>query len=496
MWPFGRRVRRAKHPEAAWSLSTPLISLSKSDRWTIGDACQGCQIWGSTGSGKSSGSLAWIIRSYLAKGFGGIFFTIKPSDREVYEGYCRATGRLDDLILFGPDHPARFNFIDAELRRTDRGAGHVENLVALFNTILEMSERNQGGSGHEGEVYWKRTNRQLMRNSLEILVQARGTVTVRDLYRLVISAPTCYEQLQSESWRSSSFCFQCLQEADARSIGARKDDLQLATDFYCVEWPQLSDKTRSIVLSTMTSMLDILNRGVVRELLSPDVTNVTPDMACDGKIFLIDMPLKLYGEVSQFVQVVWKYSFQRAMERRDISVNPRPVFMVVDESHLLASSSDQIFQTTARSSRTCVVYATQSISNYLAAFGGERSEAEVHSLLGNLQTQFFHQQADTRTNTYAAELIGRTKQYFMNSNTSWGPVNWMDVIIGGRTDAGSSAGMSEAYEFEVQPSAFTTLRQGGPPDWLVDAIVVQGGRRFHATGRPWLPVTIRQHLDR
>lgn len=69
-----------------------------------------------------------------------------------------------------------------------------------------------------------------------------------------------------------------------------------------------------------------------------------------------------------------------------------------DESHLLAVSSDQVFQTTARSSRTTVVYATQSLSNYLAAFGGEQSEAEVHSLLGNLQTQIFHQQVDTRTN--------------------------------------------------------------------------------------------------
>ena len=170
------------------------------------------------------------------------------------------------------------------------------------------------------------------------------------------------------------------------------------------------------------------------------------------------------------------------------------MFLVIDEAHLLATSSDQVFQTTARSSRTAVVYATQSISNYLAAFGGEKSEAEVHSLLGNLQTQVFHQQADIKTNNYAAELIGRTKQYFMNSNTSWGPVDWLDVVIGGRIDTGSSAGMSEAYEFEIQPSVFTSLRQGGPPEWLVDAIVVRGGKRFQRTGRPWLPVTIRQQF--
>ena len=122
------------------------------------------------------------------------------------------------------------------------------------------------------------------------------------------------------------------------------------------------------------------------------------------------------------------------------------------------------------------------------------SEAEVHSLLGNLQTQFFHQQVDTRTNQYAAELIGRTKQYFFNMNSNRGPSDLGSVLMGGRTDTGSSAGMSESFEFEVQPSEFTRLRQGGPPHWLVDAIVVRGGKPFAATGRPWMPITIRQTL--
>ena len=493
MWPFRKR-NQPPPPTPKWLLSDPVLWFSGRDPWTIGDACQGCQIWGSTGSGKSSGSLAWIVRSYLSMGFGGIFLTSKPGDRDVYEGYCRATGRFEDVVLFGPGHPARFNFIDSELQRKDRGAGHVENLVSLFSTILEISDRNRNRGGGEGDQYWKLTNRQLTRNAMELLIQAKGTITIPDLYRLVLSAPTSFEMLQSETWRASSFCFQCLTEADAKVSAVKRADLQLATDFFCVEWPNLSEKTRSIVQSVLTSMLDILNRGVARTLLSSSETTVRPEMACDGKIILVDMPLKLFGEVGQFVQTVWKYCFQQAMERRDIAANPRPVFIVVDESHLLATSSDQVFQTTARSSRTAVVYATQSISNYLAAFGGEQSEAEVHSLLGNLQTQFFHQQADTRTNTYAADLIGRTKQYFMNSNSNWGPVDWSNVLFGGRTDTGSSAGMSEQFEFEVQPSEFTTLRQGGPPDWLVDAIVVRGGKRFAQTGRPWLPVTIRQQF--
>ena len=279
-----------------------------------------------------------------------------------------------------------------------------------------------------------------------------------------------------------------------RATGSRQHDLRLATDFFCLEWPHLSEKTRSIILSTLTSMFDILGRCIVRELLSAERTTVRPEQACDGKLILVDMPIKLFGEASSIVQVIWKHAYQQVMERRILSVNSRPVCLVVDESHLLTTSGDALFQTTARSSRVITLYSTQSISNYFALFGGDQAEAHVHSMLGNLQTQIFCQQSDIKTNSYAAELIGRTRQWFMNSNQSHGSPDFLDLIVGGRASSGGSSGMSESYEFEVQPSEFTTLRQGGPPDWLVDAIVVRSGRRFRRTGRQWLPVSIPQTI--
>ena len=492
MWSLFRR-NAAKSPiNGCWELSRPLAWLSPSDPWTVGDACQGVQVFGATGSGKTSGVMAWLLRACLDAGCGALLLTVKPGDRDFYERLARETGRSSDLILFGPEHGQTFNFLDAELSRTDRGAGHVANLVRLFSTVIELADRGQRGGGRDEESYWKRTNQQLLTNTLELLVQAKGRITIPDLHRLVVSAPTSNEQLQSETWRKTSFCFECLREADAKSTGHHQHDLRLATDFFCLEWPNLSDKTRSIILSTLTSMLDILGRGIVRELLSAETTTVRPEMACDGKLILIDMPLKQFGEAGLMVQTIWKYCFQMAMERRDVTANPRPVCLVVDESHLLTSSEDALFQTTARSSRVITLYSTQSISNYLAAFGGDKAEAEVHSLLGNLQSQFFCQQADIKTNSYAAELIGRNRQWFFNSNQSHGAADCFDLLIGGRASTGGSAGISESYEYEFQPNVFTTLKQGGPPDWLVKAIVVRGGRRFHKTGRAWLPISIRQ----
>jgi len=476
-----------------WDLSTPLLKLTNKDTWTIGDACQGTQVFGSTGSGKSTGTVAALCDAFLRAGFGALFLTAKPDDRRTYEAYCRHAGRERDLLTFRINEPWRYNPIDAELQRRDAGAGLTENIVALLSTLLEVCERNSGqGDGRDDSGYWKKTNRQLMRNTIDLLAMATGRLSIESLYRVVISAASSPEEVRSSEWRASSFCFQCLTQADNPANRERKaHDLGVVADFFLLEWPALSEKTRSIVLNTFTSMLDVLNRGAIRTLMGGE-TNVTPEMAQDGKIMLIDLPIKQYGEVGTFVQILWKFCFQRAMERRNIAENPRPVFLVCDESHLLAVSSDQMFQTTARSSRVATVYATQSISNYLAVFG-EKAEAEVHSLLGCLQSQFFHQQSDIKTNHYAADLIGRTRQFLINTSQTSNPSDLMDHWLGCSMPS-STTGMNEAFEYEVQPSVFGSLRQGGPPHWTSEAIVYQGSRQFSTTGRPWSRVSFRQQF--
>lgn len=490
MSPFFKRPPR---PSASrWALSAPLLHFSDRDSWTVGDACQGTQIFGSTGCGKSTGPLAEICLAFLNAGFGGIFLTAKPDDRRVYEGYCRRTGREADVMVFGPNEPLRYNPFDAELHRSDAGAGFNESIVSLLSTTVEISDRNQGQGDSEDSSYWKRSNLQLMRNSVDLLVMAKGRVSAPELYELVVSAAASEAQLNSEDWRRSSLCFQCLMEADCKAkTPQQRRDYKLVLDFFWREWPKLSEKTRSVVLSTFTSMLDVLNRGIVRELMGGD-TNVKPEMTQDGAVIIIDVPLLVFGQLGVFIQVLWKYCFQKVQERRDTAANDRPVFLVVDESHLVTVAQDQVFQTTARSTRTAVAYATQNISNYLVVLG-ERSEPQVHSLLGNLQTQIFCQQTDVRTNNYSAELIGRTRQYRINANSSHQPGDWIMSALGQRAGQ-ASAGINETVDFEIQPSRFPQLTKGGSPEWIVESIVYQGGRQFSDTRRPWMPVAFRQHL--
>lgn len=489
--------RKPKAPVEPWSLSDPLLRWSGHDAWTIGDACQGSCVFGATGAGKTSGSGQAIARALLRNGFGGLVLTAKPDDGQVFENYCQLEGRQDDVIRFDASGQHRYSFLDEELNRKGSGAGLTENLVLMFSTVLEIAERNGGQGGREDEGYWKRALRQLCRNLIDLLVLARGRVTIPELYRLVVSAPTSFDQIRSEEWKQQSFCFKCLAEADGKANSDRQQrDFELVADYFMQEFPGLSDKTRSVVVSTFTSMADVLNRGILRDLFSTDTT-IRPEDAFDGKIIIVDLPVKEFAEVGQFAQVLWKYCFQKAAERRDIKANNRPVFLWADEFQLFSTSNDALFQTTARSARVATVYLTQNYSNLLAAFGGEQARAQTDSLLGNLQTKALHANGDPVTNEWAAGLIGRTRQYFFSMNSSCAPTDPWQRLIGGYEDPQVTAGMSEQMDFEVQPRVFTSLRTGGPANgWKVDSIVFQGGRVFSGSGRTWLPVSFDQKSGR
>lgn len=493
---FGRK-KSPRESQGRWSLSSPLVRWTRDDAWTIGNAVEGTLILGATGSGKSTGSGRTIALAMLRAGFGGLVLTVKPDERSVWERYCREAGRLDDLVVFAPDSDLRFNFLDYELQRKGGGAGLTENIVNLFSTVLEVAERGQGqGSGREDEGYWRRASRQLCRNLVDLAIMADGRISIPGLYAMLVSAPTSVEHARSDGWRKNSLLFHALAKADRNPKTPRQEaDFALVADYFLCEWPALSDKTRSVVLSTFTSMIDVLNRGVLGELFSGE-TNVTPDIVTGGKILVIDLPAKEFADVGQFAQVLWKYTFQRSIERRNVVENPRPVFLWADEAQHFLTSYDMQFAATCRAARVATVILSQNVSNFYAALGGgDKGRAEADSLFANLNSKVFHANGDPVTNEWAASLIGRSRQLFMNGSNS-APTDDMTSLLGMaglRPPGQTSGGFSESYEFEVQPSAFTQLRTGGPAaDWNVDGIVFQNGRLFRGSGRTWLPVTFRQ----
>lgn len=497
---LGKLFRCKSHPCARplrWELSDELLRWSRDDAWTLRDAVEGTLILGATGSGKTSGSGATIARSFLSAGFGGLVLTAKSDERALWESYCRETNRSGDLVVVGPDTERRFNFLDHELNRTGSGAGLTENIVNLFSNVMEIRERNAAsGGGREDGTFWKQGALKCMRNAVDLVSLATGTVSAPDLVRVVLSAPLSPAQIRDKDWQQGSFCFHCLKEADKRDkLPRQQHDFGVVADYYLLEWVNLAERTRSVIQATFMGWADLLVRGLLRELFCTDTT-VTPEDVEHGRIILIDLPVKEFGEVGQFAQVLWKYAFQRSIERRNVAASSRPVFLWADEAQHFVTSYDHSFQTTCRAARVATVLLSQNYSNLIAALGGnEKARAETDSLLANLNTKILHANGDAVTNEWASRLIGRSRQFLANGNNSYDAEDQWTASLGldwlGHGGS-TTAGFSETFEFEVQPREFTRLRTGGPPQWMVDGIVFQNGRIFEASGRTWLETSFRQ----
>lgn len=402
-------------PATTGVLDMPLLHLSPMDSFTVRDACEGVAVFGGTGSGKTSGSGQALARAYLTAGFGGLVLTAKPDERMLWERYARETGREQSLIVFSPEHPHRFNFMEYEINRPGVGAGLTGNLVRLFTHVLEVAERDKGG---RNDSYWQRTMEQLLRNAIDLLVLARGRVSLPDIYDVITSAPQDVEEASSEQWQRSSLCFACLMEANERDLpAARAEDFHLTGKYWLSEFPALAQKTRSVIVSTFTSMADGFLRYPLRELFCT-TTTILPELTHEGAIIVLDLPVKEYDDIGRFAQVLFKLLWQRSAERRHVIENTRPVFLWADEAHYFVSKGDILFQTTARSSRVSTVYLTQNRGNLESAFGGSQAKADTDALLGSLLFKCWHANDHVDTNRWAAETIGQTVQYRASSSST------------------------------------------------------------------------------
>jgi hypothetical protein len=250
------------------------------------------------------------------------------------------------------------------------------------------------------------------------------------------------------------------------------------------------------VISTFSAAISPFLTYPLRDLFQSSTTNFVPEMCENGAIIILDMPVMEHHELGQIAQVLIKVLFYRAMERRDVAANPRPVFLLSDEhQYFLNSPHDSMFLTTARALRVSCTLITQNISNFHAVLPGDKGRAETDSLAANCGHKFFHLQSDRVTNDWAAELIGKSRVWYKGMSVSLPPaVAPLFAPPGPAHDpARVNSSMSEHLEHEVPPKTFGLLRQGGVRhDRNVDCVVYAGGRVFEPTGRPWLITTFRQ----
>jgi hypothetical protein len=464
-----------------------------------------------------------LAHAFLRAGFGGLVLCAKPGEAELWTQYARETGRKDSLIVLGGRNERRFNFLEYELARIDGGS---TSTPFALEALLKVYEAMQAADGVKAdESFWRNSVRLLLSHSIDALYAAHGRLRFPELMDFIHSAARNEEEFNAEAWRESSFHFQTLERAAKRPArNADSQDMAAVLRYFRGQgFAGLDHKTRSNIVATLEAMVMDFQKGDLAKTFCTD-TSVVPEMSHYGAVIVLDFPLKIWQRGGILAQHIFKYAWQRAIERRRIAPDTRPCFLWADEYQLFASSYDAEFQSTARSSRACTVYMTQSVPALREAVRSALPQETINALLNNFQTAIIHACRDRDTQTWAAEAIGKgiqTRQSWNHSegsswnegvsvnngggssvttddkghtsrSASWNHGKSQSFGRGGNYSQGG--GRQEVIDYHVQPSFFGTgLKMGGWRNhYQVDGIVTQTGRIWRHSGAPWLLCTFPQ----
>jgi type IV secretory pathway TraG/TraD family ATPase VirD4 len=471
-----------------FDLDKPLLQFpsdTQNSAWTLRHAVEGVQIFGGIGSGKTSGSARMLALKYLSNGFGGLVLTVKRDEKAAWMEYCRLTKRSKDLIIIEPKGDYNFNFLEYESTHSEFNEAITDNIVEVLKTVIRAGAEKENAAD---DPFWESALDMLIFNVIDLCKMAYGTLSVQMMYDIVQSLPKSaesttkndkgqdtttkevkafdktYNAAHAALMKKIKGWWEKLPSSNREALEA--DDqlyndalleaipdvrlLKFLHEFFFDSFKNLSQKTRSIVEFIFLGFLFRLLREPVYSMFCRNTSNVTPEDSLKGKIILINLPVKVYHKVGRDCQILFKYIWQRAMERRQVTSSSRPVFLWADEAQNFLHEHDADYQATARSSRISTVYITQNLPNYYASMGGQKAEYRVKSFLGTLGTKIFHANADMETNRYSSELLG--DGFFTDVTES----------ITTAEDFSKTNSVSLKLDRRVRPEEFISLKTGGP----------------------------------
>lgn len=481
----GKKATEEKQELHPFHLDRSVMRFGESDFWTWRQLITGVYVQATTGAGKSSSILMWLLFLCLQLGAGAIFFTVKGTDCEGFKSIARAAGREHDVVVLDVEHEV-FNWLDWESKH--RKGTFSNNIVELFYSLVKLSERGAEDKG--GDAYWKFALKQLVRNTIELLQLSQETVSLPNMNRVITSMPGYPEQVRDEAWQERSYCYRLVNKLANQELSTEDDiDFDMIGDFFLKQIPELHPKTRGIINSSFTGLADIFLRGKFRRIFTGEST-VTPEQCwADSKnILIINLPIDEFQESGRLAQLLIKRCFQRAAQARTPSKNQRPVLCVIDEvQYLLDPESDWLFTSNCRSKGIVNLWCSQSSDAiFTACSGGPKGEQTATALLANLTNKVFLKQ-DGKSAKWCSEFFGEEYVYL-----DYGSGKLAPSLMGG---GGATGGASKQLQPRVLPSAFFNLLNGGEiNDCLVTGYVWSGGSDF-SNGKPYLKVQFSQNLD-
>lgn len=470
-------------------LNKPILRLgnNRNDILTVRDCLTNLISLGSTGSGKTSGTLKHLMMRYFLLGWGGVLISSKNSDTEMYLDWIKyvdqkhGTNRIDDVIIFSEEEGS---FRPLEYAHSlGESENDIYNQTNLLFAIHQLDKSINGiASGGSKDSYWDNSLRRLINNMLLLLQLSEEIVTFDSLYKLLISLPSRvdYERLgdilkvksdlvQLQEWSKTNYFIKLLYKSTiAVSLkinneqNSRYDEYLLMKCFFLEDQRTLPDKTKFIIHSMLHNIVSPFQTGILKKSCASKPTNIKAEMCYDGKIIIIDFSIKKYDALSKLIGGIIKYQTMKTFEKRIFdSTSQIPVFLVVDEFHNYIHPYDSDFYSTCRSTGVAVINVTQNINGIYAKFN---SQAKAKSLIANHGVRFLHSNIDFNTNEFFSNSIGREFKTVMNQSLN---------------PSSTGVNLQNQWHYKFSPSKFSTLRNGGyENDLNVDCIITIAGKTF------------------
>lgn len=449
-------------------------------------------ISGQVGSGKTTGVGAHLALGLLAHPSrpGGLILCQKPDEADRWMRYARRARRERDVIRVTLGGSHKIDLLDYTL--TARGGGP-EEAALLLETIIGVAGRNR--QRNTSDAYWTDSSVRQMKVPMVVLPLAGLVCGLNEVLQFVRSLPTNPEQLKDPAFVRRSYALNTLLAAAEACPDSRA--LDLAAEFVCDEWPNLSDKTRSIIQSMTLNTLERFLSGRFADLISGGDTTVRPEMALeDGRLIVTDLPGTVYGPPAQWAQVAIKLLFQRAAMRRDLSRPCRPVFQWCDEgANFCVPELDALFLSQARQFRCACVNIVQNFPLIYTGLGcGDAARQQAQAWLSNHATHLVAAQSDHETCGFYSAAFGEARELVFGGSTGGdGSYDLIGYMLGTWRPP-VNASFNEQIRPAVPPHMFATLAPGGAAHGFeMEAYVFASGRRFD-NGRTWMRSTFPQIL--
>lgn len=354
----------------------------------LDSACQNFICFGGIGSGKTSRFMlpisARILNNRQGLQCGGLVFDVKG---DFHTDFLNIAGeRRKDITLVGVGTGNGFNLLDGL---------SPEMAASYLNSVFYLS-------GDTSDAFWVDSATELCKNSLGVLKYSNN-FDLHSLYKFIFD-----KEFQLEQCTIAAENVLTLDEHEQQVFEAYLGYINNVFAPFDEKMKQSIKATVSQALSNFQhpDLVNAFCRNCINSVNMYDVLN--------GKIFVIQLPLAIWGVSAKVVYSLIKLRFFSLIQERLVNKNldnTRPVIFVCDEYQNLISASknglsDLTFWDKSRSARCIGIVSTQSISSFYSAL---HNKELADTILQNFRQKFCFRSEDVTTIEYFQRLAGEVE---------------------------------------------------------------------------------------